>query len=237
MNNLRIILFLLAMGITFSESSFSRIKNDANNEMPMSGINVGLGVDAFNNAQGYTYFSGQTAKHFYSYLDIPGFQGFTLAGELGYTFETDRGIYGILGQFVYDNNDVTEVVGDEKEYRAALQSHVNAILMAGIKFNRTNVAYITGGYSIAFGLIGIQNDTYVGALKKYYSQNGGIFGLGIRHYFTRHTFLNLNYEYALFKHDNAMIVFPATSTTKEATITSARQLCENGLIATLNYLF
>src|SRR3990172_10872665 len=117
-------------------------------------------------------------------------------GELGYTFAGDQWIFGIKGQFEYDNAAISQPTNSVTFNSAnfELNSHVTAMLLGGIKANDTNVVYLEGGYTAMMGKSVIYNVFQPGAgtgnaVSAEYTLNGGIVGAGWRHYFMHNVFL------------------------------------------------
>ncbi|MFK3618034.1 hypothetical protein WJ883_11350, partial [Coxiella burnetii] len=128
-------------------------------------------------------------------------------------------------------------------YRTRLGSHLTAMLLAGIKVNEANAVYLEAGYSTVWGKTTLFDPGPVAVSMKN-RLNGGIAGIGWRHYFMNNVFLDLSYDYALYRSkSNSVTLSSATASAEEAaigvlgTVQNPKRVAINGITATVNYLF
>ncbi|WP_304986038.1 outer membrane protein [Coxiella-like endosymbiont] len=168
---------------------------------------------------------------------------FGSVGELGYTFATYNWIFGVRGQFQYDNIRVVQpgflYDASLPYYRTgigSIGSHFLATLLAGLKVNDWDAVYLEGGYTTLLGRI-----TVLPGASAFVSQtvkeklNGGVAAIGWRHYFMNNIFVDLRYSYSLYRSKTSSV-----STTSEeftATVNNPTRVAINGITATANYLF
>ncbi|ACJ18971.1 outer membrane porin P1 [Coxiella burnetii CbuG_Q212] len=169
-------------------------------------------------------------------------------GELGYTFASDWWIAGVKAQYQYDNvrsvhmMDVP-LVGSNYSYRTRLGSHLTAMLLAGIKVNEANAVYLEAGYSTVWGKTTLFGPGPVAVSMKN-RLNGGIAGIGWRHYFMNNVFLDLSYDYALYRSKSNSVTLSSANASAEKTaigvsrtVQNPKRVAINGITATVNYLF
>ncbi len=222
-------------------------------EMPMidmNGINLGVG-GAYNSYKYDMTQSDFTAANLEAATEnqAPTVNKFGPVGQLGYTYAGDNWIFGVVGQFEYDDvrnftNDFGIQLGNAQ---VMLRSHINAMLLGGLKVNDANAVYLEGGYTAFWGksLLGLDVPPGAGAgpLSTKYTLNGGIAGVGWRHYFINNVFVDLSYSFALYGNKESGVILPATNTTAPALLTATqtmsgiKRLTVNGVTATANYLF
>lgn len=167
-------------------------------------------------------------------------------GELGYTFASDWWIAGVKAQYQYDNVRSVHTMDASlvgSTYRTRFGSHLTAMLLAGIKVNEANAVYLEAGYSTVWGKTALFGPGPVAVSMKN-RLNGGIAGIGWRHYFMNNVFLDLSYDYALYRSkSNSVTLSSATDSTEEAligvlgTLQNPKRVAINGITATVNYLF
>ncbi|AIT62806.1 outer membrane protein [Coxiella burnetii] len=165
-------------------------------------------------------------------------------GELGYTFASDWWIAGVKAQYQYDNVRSVHIMDASlvgSTYRTRLGSHLTAMLLAGIKVNEANAVYLEAGYSTVWGKTTLFGPGPVAVSMKN-RLNGGIAGIGWRHYFMNNVFLDLSYDYALYR-SKSNSVSSATASAEGAaigvlvTVQNPKRVAINGITATVNYLF
>ncbi|WP_264769727.1 outer membrane protein [Coxiella burnetii] len=167
-------------------------------------------------------------------------------GELGYTFASDWWIAGVKAQYQYDNVRSVHIMDASlvgSTYRTRLGSHLTAMLLAGIKVNEANAVYLEAGYSTVWGKTTLFDPGPVAVSMKN-RLNGGIAGIGWRHYFMNNVFLDLSYDYALYRSkSNSVTLSSAIASAEEAaigvlgTVRNPKRVAINGITATVNYLF
>ncbi|POZ78540.1 hypothetical protein CbuRSA425_01580 [Coxiella burnetii] len=165
-------------------------------------------------------------------------------GELGYTFASDWWIAGVKAQYQYDNVRSVHImdaplVGSNYSYRTRLGSHLTAMLLAGIKVNEANAVYLEAGYSTVWGKTTLFGPGPVAVSMKN-RLNGGIAGIGWRHYFMNNVFLDLSYDYALYRSKSNSVTLSSAEGTAigvSGTVQNPKRVAINGITATVNYLF
>ncbi|AAO89868.2 hypothetical protein AYM02_10535 [Coxiella burnetii] len=169
-------------------------------------------------------------------------------GELGYTFASDWWIAGVKAQYQYDNVRSVHImdaplVGSNYSYRTRLGSHLTAMLLAGIKVNEANAVYLEAGYSTVWGKTTLFGPGPVAVSMKN-RLNGGIAGIGWRHYFMNNVFLDLSYDYALYRSKSNSVTLSSATASAEGTaigvsgtVQNPKRVAINGITATVNYLF
>ncbi|ABS78468.1 hypothetical protein CbuD7D7780_09140 [Coxiella burnetii] len=156
-------------------------------------------------------------------------------GELGYTFASDWWIAGVKAQYQYDNVRSVHIM----DAHSRLGSHLTAMLLAGIKVNEANAVYLEAGYSTVWGKTTLFGPGPVAVSMKN-RLNGGIAGIGWRHYFMNNVFLDLSYDYALYRSKSNSVTLPSAEETAigvSGTVQNPKRVAINGITATVNYLF
>lgn len=219
----------------------------------MNGINVGLGF-------GYKSYTWDQAAASADIVDgtprvlffpvSDSLNQFGPLGELGYTYAGYSWVFGVKGQFEYDNVRVTHPVhnitaNSTFTYRTRFGSHVTAMLLAGLKVTDADVVYLEGGYTALWGKTTVFSGDSAAvapagtAVSTKYTLNGGIAGVGYRHYFMNNVFLDVSYDYALYKSKNGAVGFSGVgaANTGVVAVANPKRVAINGITATANYLF
>ncbi len=211
----------------------------------MNGIHIGLGF-------GYKSYKYDLDHYDYTGANLLDRNGagtvtkFGPLGELGYTYAGDDWIVGLKGQFEFDDvrnaTGLSGVLVSTSEVK--LRSHLTAMLLAGLKVNEANAVYLEAGYTAMFVQQVLSLNAGPGAggqpVSTSYTLNGGVVGIGWRHYFENNVFVDLSYDFALYADKNINLNIPAsgvTVVTNYQEVGGVRQLRVNGITATANYLF
>lgn len=176
-------------------------------EMPPPGhsaVFIGIG-GAFDYAQGQVVAGGNAfadplinAQFEFSNSNF----GLAPAGQLGYEyFFGSGGFFGIKGVYYYTNkNFANHQTIDDIQGLLEFQSMVQAMLEGGICVNN-NAIYLEAGYAALF-THGVVRDIFPAAGvvvgSHYDTLNGGVAGIGFRHYFWDVISIDAVYSYALF---------------------------------------
>ncbi|WP_264770573.1 outer membrane protein [Coxiella burnetii] len=211
----------------------------------MNGFHIGLGFGY----KSYTYDQVGTVTvttnggTVLSVLHPASITQFGPVGELGYTFASDWWIAGVKAQYQYDNVRSVHTIDDAPLDRTRLGSHLTAMLLAGIKVNEANAVYLEAGYSTVWGKTTLFGPGLVAVSMKN-RLNGGIAGIGWRHYFMNNVFLDLSYDYALYRSKSNSVTLSSATASAEGTATGVsgtvqnpKRVAINGITATVNYLF
>ncbi len=171
--------------------------------------------------------------------------GLSPAGQLGYEyFFGSGGFFGIKGVYNYTNKDSQRdfavLVGDTLFSDQAIfeaQSMVQAMLEGGICINN-NAFYLEGGYAALFGTA-LVRDTVAGGnvlAKTNQTFNGGVAGIGYRHYFWDVLSIDAVYSYALFAQGN-LVSTPSVTDSTIVGYGQANRLSVQDVLFTVNYNF
>lgn len=136
--------------------------------------------------------------------DNRGIFGLAPIGQLGYEyFFGTGGFIGIKGLFNFVDKN-TSYSFDDETYQAVYEvnSMVQAMLEGGFCFNN-NAVYLEGGYAALFTKLAVRNidsipfgGLVLGSVNQ--TLNGGVVGIGYRHYFWDVLSLDLAYSYSLY---------------------------------------
>ncbi|MBW5803042.1 hypothetical protein FIV31_07180 [Coxiella endosymbiont of Ornithodoros amblus] len=194
----------------------------------MNGFHIGLGFGY----KSYTYIWDDVIRTLHPVS--ASITQFSPIGELGYTFASDWWIAGVKAQYQYDNVRSVPVDAPLSVYfhRSRLGSHLTAMLLAGIRINEANALYLEAGYSTVWG-----KTTFFGrgpvSVSVKNRLNGGIAGVGWRHYFMKNVFVDLSYDYALYRSKSGETAINPVSGVLE----NPGRVAISGINATVNYLF
>ena len=239
----------MAVGLTACAMAASAFAGGPEMAPPtIDGFNIGLGM-GFKSYQFGQYITEWTAPFDYYANPYSGLNKFGPIGELGYTFQVGpMGFVGLRGYYEYDNVHFWTYTTNTQSYQSQvdLQSHVAAMLVGGLLLNANNAAYLEAGYTALWAkriLSVIAGPGSTATPPPFVTSNttfnGGIVGVGWRHYFVPNVYLDLSYDFALYSNGGSLITAwdGATGTPTGTQASGLSKLQVNGVTATLNYLF
>lgn len=232
---------LLACGALCAASQFALAGGP---DMPPPGhssIFFGLG-GAFDYAQ-YKNTIGAPATPtttFDFFEDNNSIFGLSPVGQLGYEyFFGTGGFIGIKGlfNFIDKNRAFVASTNTSTQTIAEFQSMVQAMLEGGICINN-NAFYLEGGYSALFTDNITRNFNNGGFVQGTQSQtlNGGVAGIGFRHYFWDSLFIDAVYSYSLYA-DGTNLVTTDSLVAADQDSAQLKQVRVQDIVLTVNYAF
>lgn len=175
--------------------------------------------------------------------------GLSPVGQLGYDyFFGTGGFIGIKGLFNFvDKNTTFTATGtgvataNNTQAIAEFQSMVQAMLEGGVCINN-NAFYLEGGYAALFTKLALRDIAAGGQVtgSQHETFNGGVAGIGYRHYFWDSLFLDAVYSYALFTDGNTLTANNITAAGTVTPTTDSAQLKRvrvQDIVLTVNYAF
>jgi outer membrane immunogenic protein len=174
------------------------------------------------------------------YEDNNSVFGLSPVGQLGYEyFFGTGGFIGIKGLFNFVDKNTQFITGTVSSLQtvAEFQSMVQAMLEGGICINN-NAFYLEGGYSALFSKLIARNFANGGAVQGTASQtlNGGVAGIGYRHYFWDSLFLDAVYSYSIYA-DGSSLVTTNSVTPANGDTAQLKRVRVQDIVLTVNYAF
>lgn len=207
----------------------------------INGFNIGLGFgfNSYNHDLAQAEF-GQLVNGFFPSGLLHPATHFGPIGEIGYTFQVNNWAFvGLRGFWQYDHFNtmipVIDYVG-----QVDLRSHLAAMFLAGILLSSSNAVYLEAGYTAMWGKTTGQpfiNPGQALPVSAKYTLNGGIAGIGWRHYFVNNVYLDLSYNFALYADSSTGVTIVSNDPFNNFAASGLKKTQVNGVTATLNYLF